>query len=251
MYITLTNIGICISATGLFCLNFYPAKCKRLLLNVAMLYCKVEVRIHKVYKYLYKHFEHLYKYDVFYYKDNVQVGKCILTNLVRNVKDTNCSDYNYVVYKQPSITPNEYKCRLFDTQKALLETFYNNGTIICEPCSKSIISACVVTKDSEHNSFSTDVTPRHLGIEIVRNKIYTEKFIKCFFNLDLPLEYTVYIIDSDINQHTLVNNAKQKQYLEITPKGFNIITKNNTSFQEDEKYTDNFFVIRPYNECIR
>jgi hypothetical protein len=249
MYISPINACIGLTAAGYCCVKFYPAKCRRAVINAAMLYCRLEVNINSAYKYLYKKIEKYYKYDIFYYKDNIKVGQNTLINLVRNSTEDslffhdnsipNGSLYNYVLYKNPT----ECRCRIFDSQKELLETFYNNGTIKCQPSDTTIVSACMVTKDEDDNSFSKDVTPRHLGVEIVRNKLYTERFIKHFFELEVPMSYTIHIIDSNINQFTLVNNLTQKQYIEITSTGFNIITENLTETTED-----NFFVIRPRKE---
>lgn len=251
MYITPINACVGLTVAGYCCVKFYPDKCRRAVIKAMLLYCRLEININKAYKYLYKNIEKFYKYDIFYYKDNVKVGQNTLINLIRNCTQDSLlfhdntfpheSTYNYVLYKIPTDkNPTECHCRIFDSQKELLETFYNNGTINCKPTNTTIISACMVTKDEDDNSFSKDVTPRQLGVEIVRNKLYTERFIKHFFELEVPLCYTIHIIDSNINQFTLVNNARQKQYIEITSTGFNIITENLTETTED-----NFFVIRP------
>lgn len=183
--------------------------------------------------------EQFYKYDVFYYKGNVKVGKTTLSNLIEN--EEHCepnTSYDYVVYKPAALAPGQYQCRMFNTQEELLRVFYNNGTIHCQPSPTVIVSACMVTKDADNNSFSKDVTPRHLGVETIRNQLYTGVFISHFFNIEVPTSYTIYIIDSDINQHTLINNSEQKQYVEITHNGFEIVTVK--CLDENE---DNFFMI--------
>lgn len=239
MYMNHLNVCIGLTAMVFLFVNKFPVTCNRWLIRGMWWYCRLEVvtkkTFKKTYKYLYGKFKQSYKYDIFYYKDNVNVGQNTLVNLVRNEEYMYCTQYNYVIYKTPTITPSEYQCRMFDTHEELLEVFYNNGTIRCEPSTTQIVTACIVIKDHEDNSYSKDVTPRGLGVETIMNKLYTDIFIKHFFDIDVPTCYTVYIIDSKINQLTLINNEKQKQYLEITSKGFNIVTEENND--------ENFFVI--------
>lgn len=243
MYIHPTNACICLSAAGYVIAKYYPGTCKRVLLRGMWCYCKIEVKVKNVFRkasqYMFSKLEPFYKYDVFYYKGNVKVGKTTLSILIKNEVDCEPNtEYDYVVYKTRAITPGEYQRRMFNTQEELLQVFYNNGTIHSQPSPTVIISACMVTKDDDDNSFSKDVTPIHLGVETVRNQLYTDVFLSHFFNIEVPINYTIYVIDSDINQHTLVNNREQKQYLEITPNGFEIVTVK--CLGEDE---DNFFVI--------
>lgn len=235
------NVGVGLTVLGYFFAQRYPVTCNRWLIRGMWGYCRVEVTVKNfyknTYKYLQKIFEDSCKYDIFYYNDTVKIGQNTLMNLIRNKEFMHRKEYNYVIYKPHMITSDECNCRMFNTQEELLEVCYNNGTIKCEPSSTTIVSACLVTKDDGDNSFSKDVTPRHLGVETVRNKLYTDIFIKHFFDIEVPSCYTVYIIDSDIVQHTLITNEKQKQYLEITSKGFNIVTEENNE-------EDHFFVIR-------
>lgn len=243
MYINSANVCICLTAAGYVMTKYYPATCKRVLINGLWCYCKIEVKVKNVFRnasqYMFSKLEQFYKYDVFYYKGNVQVGKNTLTKIIENEEDCKPNtEYDYVVYKTNAITPGQYQRRMFNTQEELLEAFYNNGTIHCQPSPTVIVTACMVTKDDEDNSFSKDVTPRHLGVETVGNQLYTDVFIAHFFNIEAPTSYTIYIIDSDINQHTLVNNSEQKQYVEITPNGFEIITVKCVDENED-----NFFMI--------
>lgn len=228
MYMNPLNACIGLTVMGFFFAKQFPVTCNRWFIRGMWWYCKVEVITKNTFKkastYLYSKFKDSCKYDIFYYKDNVKVGENTLVNLVRNEEYMYRMQYNYVVYKPPH---NKYQCRMFYTQEELLDVLYNNGTIRCEPSPTTIISACMVTKDHEDNSFSKDVTPRRLGVETVMNKLYTDIFIKHFFDIDVPTCYTVYIIDSNINQLTLINNEKHKQYLEITSEGFNIVTEEN------------------------
>lgn len=159
--------------------------------------------------------------DIFYYKNNNIVANTTIINLVIG-KECYAGDYDFVTYE---ITNDfgEKMYRIFDNHYDILVELGEKYQIECAPPTVRIISALLVITRNKTEEFY-DVTPKGLGVELQRNKLYSHSFMNYFFNINPTMNYSVKIIDSNINELELVNNSQQRQAVCIKDNCLEVVT---------------------------
>lgn len=159
--------------------------------------------------------------EVFYYKNNKVVSK---TSIVELLITNNCStfDYDFVTYEIINDS-GETKRRIFDNVNDILAELSEKYRIECVPSKVHILSALlVITRNKTDELY--DVTPRGLGVELQTNKLYSQSFINYFFNINPTSNYSIKIIDSNINEIELVNTPQQRQVVCIKDDSLEVVT---------------------------
>ena len=159
--------------------------------------------------------------DIFYYKNNIVVAKTTIINLVID-KECYNGDYDFVTYEITNDS-GEKMYRIFDNHYDILVELGEKYQIECAPPSVRIISALlVITRNNIDELY--DVTPKGLGVELQRNKLYSHSFMNYFFNINPTMNYSVIIIDSNINEFELVNTPQQSQVVCIKEDHLEVVT---------------------------
>jgi hypothetical protein len=159
--------------------------------------------------------------DIFYYKNNNIVAKTTIINLVIG-KECYRGDYDFVTYEIANDF-GEKMYRIFDNHYDILVELGEKYQIECVPSTVRIISALlVITRNNMDELY--DVTPKGLGVELQHNKLYSHSFMNYFFNINPTMNYSVKIIDSNINEFELVNTPQQCQFVCIKDDHLEIVT---------------------------
>ena len=160
--------------------------------------------------------------EIFYYKNNTVISK---TSIVELLISNNCCtvDYDFVTYEIINDS-GETMYRIFDNDYDILTELGEKYRIECVPSKVHILSALlVITRNKTDELY--DVTPRGLGVELQTNKLYSQSFINYFFNINPTTNYSVKIIDSNINEFELVNTPQQRQVVCIKDDSLEVVTR--------------------------
>jgi len=175
---------------------------------------------------------------IFYYKNNRIVHKTTLLDLLIDKKKY-FDNYNFISYEiENENTSKNY--RLFNNENEIFKEACDKNKIEFIKPNIHILSAILILK--RNNLFEYyDVTPtKKYNFMFQGNYLYSRSFIDYFFNIIPTNDYTVKIIDNNVNEIDLVNTNTESQTLSIKENKFEVITNKNEVYDKhkDESIFD-------------
>lgn len=203
---------------------------KGIIFDGLFFYCKMEAKVKDIFKYINYTYTVRFGYDIFYYDD----GVCIYKDNIKNIHNLNSPlDYDYIICKRVNLDKEEMS-RLFECQEQLLCEYKQNNDIKFKHCELSLINAKITflykNTNGEDRNISYNVTPLKTSY-CSGNVLFSKNYMKHFFNMELTENYTINIMDKNLNSIIL----KEKEQIELWDENFTILETVNIPKSENEK----------------
>ena len=228
------TIGVATTATIFYYFwnNHYPVTSDRLMTDAGWAYCGLEARASRLAQKLSLLLTPITSIflpgpvpnkEITFYKNEDAVKEMGLLDF-RNLDDTWDLDYDYGVFTIKN-DDNMSMTRLFST---------HNGTNLDDVrfSKASLLSAVLKCEGKE--DVNLDVTSDDFkSTLVVGNQLFTKDYMSYVFDIDLPESYTIDLIDSSVNQNTIITNGYVSM-LEDKIQICNPSTNREDSFEEVE-----------------
>lgn len=231
------SIGLASTATILYylCINYTPLTVDDFLADAAWAYCGMEIRATRFKKQLFTLLEPVTSIitpgpvpnkEIRFYKDGEVVKEMGLLEF-RKLDDEWDVDYDYGIYKIQN-DENMGMSRIFKahTDIDLDNIKFSNVSLL------SAVMKCN-GQDKRDLDVTSDIFKSTL---IVGNKLFAKEYMKYIFDMDLPESYSIDIIDSNINQHTITEGG----IMHMTEDNVEIINPSKVSETVEQKRRPSF-----------
>lgn len=178
-------------------------------ISMAWIYCMMEVRIKRVFKYLFPKKVSDKVSDIYlYHRGNViqmSLSECLSLN----------AHNDSILYS--SYMDSDHLSRYFDNLTDMKTEYNENHSFTTKRGPRQIISA---TLYDIHNQ-SYNVTPSDVTLEVIGNNLYTKRFVHNLFKIHSSIQYyTIHIMDDEMNEYTLHHTRDLYETLKVTEDGF-------------------------------